>query len=86
MDEKRSGRPSTPADLVQNIDAPLQADRRVSTAQLEIRFNLSLGTILDIVNESLGYRKVCFKWVPRLLTDEHKKTGIGSSMMLLQLY
>jgi hypothetical protein len=34
MDEKRSGRPSTSADLVQDIDAAVQADRRVSIAQL----------------------------------------------------
>jgi hypothetical protein len=53
MDEKRSGRPSTSVDLVQNIDAAVQADRRVSIAQLEIRFNLSRCTIWDIAYESL---------------------------------
>jgi hypothetical protein len=41
MDEQRSGRPSMSADLVQDIDAAVQADRHVSTAQLEIRFKLS---------------------------------------------
>jgi hypothetical protein len=45
MGEQRSGRPSTSADLVQDIDAAVQADRRVSIAELEIRFNLSRGTI-----------------------------------------
>jgi hypothetical protein len=44
MDEERSGWSSTSADLVQDIDAAMQADRRVSTAQLETRFNLSRGT------------------------------------------
>jgi hypothetical protein len=44
MDEQRSGWPSTSADLVQDIDAAVQADRCVSTAQLETRFNLSRGT------------------------------------------
>jgi hypothetical protein len=71
MDEQRSGRPSTSADLVQDIDAVVQANRCVSIAQLEIRFNLSRGTIWDIVRERLGYRKVCSRWVPRQLTDEH---------------
>jgi hypothetical protein len=70
--EQRSGRPSTSVDLVQDIDASVQADRRVSIAQLEIRFNLSRGTIWDIVHERLGYRKVCSKWISRQLTDEHK--------------
>jgi hypothetical protein len=38
MDGQRSGLPSTSADLVQDIDVPMQADRRVSIAQSEIRF------------------------------------------------
>jgi hypothetical protein len=41
MHGQRSGRPSISADLVQDTDAAMQADRCVSTAQLEIRFNLS---------------------------------------------
>jgi hypothetical protein len=86
MDEQRSGRPSTSADLVQDIDAAVQADRCVSVAQLEIRFNLSLGTIWGLVHERLGYRKVCSRRVSRQLTDEHKKTRVGSSLMLLQRY
>jgi hypothetical protein len=45
MDEQRSGRPSTSADLVQDIDAAVQADRRVSSAQFEIRYHLSRGNI-----------------------------------------
>jgi hypothetical protein len=59
MDEQRTGRPSTSADLVQDIDAAVQAERRMSIAQLEIRFTLSQGTIWDIVHEHLGFRKVC---------------------------
>jgi hypothetical protein len=86
MDEQRSSRLSTSADLVQDIEAAVQADRSVSIAQLEIRFNLSQGTIWDIVHECLGYRKVCSRWVPRQLTDEHKKTRMVSSLMLLQRY
>jgi hypothetical protein len=72
IDEKRSGRPSTSADLARDIDTAVQADRRVSISQLEIRFNLSRGTIWDTVHERLGYRKVCSRWVPLQLTDEHK--------------
>jgi hypothetical protein len=58
----------------------------VCVAQLEIRLNLSRGTIWDIVHERLDYRKVCSKWVPCQPTDEHKKTHIGSFLMLLQRY
>jgi hypothetical protein len=86
MDEQRSGQLSTSADLVQDIDAAVQAERRVIIAQSEIRFNLSRGTIWDIGNERLCYRKVCSRWVPRQLTDEHKKTRMESSSMLLHRY
>jgi hypothetical protein len=86
MGEQRSGRPSTSADLVQDINAAAQADRRAIIDQLEIRFNLSRGTIWDIVHEGLGYRKVCFRSVPHQLTDECKKTHMRSSLMLLQHY
>jgi hypothetical protein len=50
------GRP-LPADLVQDSDAGVEADRYVSVAQLEIRFNLSRGTIWDIVHECLATGK-----------------------------
>lgn len=40
-DEQWSDQPSMPADPVQDIDTELQADSRVSIAQLELRFNLS---------------------------------------------
>jgi hypothetical protein len=73
MDEQRSGHPSTSADLVLHIDTAMQAGRGVIIAELEIRSNLSRGTIWDIIHERLGCRKVCSRWVPRHLTDEHKK-------------
>jgi hypothetical protein len=57
MDEQRSGRPSTSADLVQDIDAAVQANRNVSIAQLEIRFTFSRGTIWDIVLNVSATRK-----------------------------
>jgi hypothetical protein len=59
MDEERSGQPSRSADLLQDIDAAVQADIRVSIAQLEIRFNRSRDTISDIVHGRLGYRRIC---------------------------
>jgi hypothetical protein len=75
-DEQSSGQPSTSADPVQDIDAAVQTERCVNIAQLELRFNLSQG-MWDIVHECLGYRKVCSKWVPCNLTDEHKRHTWG---------
>jgi len=48
--------------------------------ELEEQFNLSHGTIWDIVHERLGYGKVCSRWVPQQLTDNHKKNHKGASL------
>ena len=50
-DEQMSERPSTSADLVPAIEETVCADRRVLLKELEEQFNLSHGTIWDIVHE-----------------------------------
>jgi len=75
-DEQRNGQPSMSADPVQDIDVAVQADICVSIAQLELRFTLPRGIIC---------RKVCSRWVPHHLTEEHR-TLMGSSLVLLQCY
>jgi hypothetical protein len=86
MDEQRSGVGRPRLLILFRILMQQCKQTSVSIAQLETRFNLSRGTVWDIVHERLGYRKVCFRWVPCQLTDEHKKTRMGSSLMLLQRY
>jgi histone-lysine N-methyltransferase SETMAR len=85
-DDHRSGRPSISDEHVQDIEAAVQADRRISISHLETRFELSRGTIWNIVHERLGFRKICSRWVPRQLTEEHKKTRMGLSLEHLQRY
>ena len=79
-DEQRSRRPSTSADLVPAIEETVCANRRVLFKELEEQFNLSHGIIWDIVHECLGYKIVCSRWVPRQLTEDHKKNHVGASL------
>jgi len=79
-DEQRSVCPSTTADLVPAIEETVRANRRVLLKELEEKFNLSHGTIWDIVHERLGYRKVCSRWVLRQLKENHKKNRMGASL------
>ena len=58
----------------------LHANCRVLLKELDEQFNLSHGTIWDIVHECLRYRKVCSRWVPRQLTEDHKKNHVGASL------
>jgi len=34
---------------------------------------MSHGSAYDIVQDGLGYRKVCSRWVPRQLSDDHER-------------
>ena len=79
-DEQRSGRPSTSADLVPAVEETVRANRLALLKELAEQFNLSHGTVWDFVHERLGYRKACSGWVPRQLTEDHKKTRMGASL------
>jgi len=79
-DEQRSGHPSTSADLVPAIEETVPANRRVLLKELEEQFNLSHGTIWDVVHECSGYRKVCNMWVSQQPTEDHKKNRMGASL------
>ncbi|KAL1466250.1 hypothetical protein MTO96_042868 [Rhipicephalus appendiculatus] len=73
-DEERSGRPRVSDAIVQKINSELPNDRRVTVRELVERIpEASHGTIERTLTETLGYRRVCARWVPRMLTDGHKE-------------
>ena len=37
-----------------------------------VALNMSHGSAYSIVHNDLGYRKVCSRWVPRQLSDDHE--------------
>ena len=38
------------------------------------------------MTEKLGYRKLCARWVPKMLTDDHKTKRMGSALKFLTRY
>ena len=80
-DEQRSGRPSLISDdLLQEIEGEIRANRRVTIRELHhIIPEVSKTTIHEAVTEKLGYRKLCARWVPKMLKDDHKRKRMGSS-------
>ena len=44
---------------------------------------VSKTTIHEDVTEKLGYRKLCARWVPKMLTDNHKMKQMGSALKFL---
>lgn len=87
QDEPRSGRPRT-ASTERNkerVDEIIQDDRRVTVDTIARKLGIGHNAVQEMV-ESLGYRKVCARWVPRLLTEDHKGQRKAITSELLQRY
>ena len=48
--------------------------------------DVSKTTIHEAVTEKLGYRKLCSRWVAKILTDDHKTNQMGSALKFLMRY
>jgi transposase len=73
-DDPRSGRPSVVnEDLVRTVEEKIQENRRFTISSLSLNFpQISLSLLHEIVSDKLRFRKLCSRWVPKMLTDEHK--------------
>jgi len=47
---------------------------------------VSKTTIHEAVTEKLGYGKLCARWVPKMLTDDHKRKCMVSALKFLARY
>ncbi|UYV82647.1 hypothetical protein LAZ67_22000367 [Cordylochernes scorpioides] len=86
-DEPRSGRPTT-ARTNENVDRVLEVlrtDRRLSTQQIADTLHMSTFVEHGIVTEDLQMRKVCAKFVPKVLTQDQKKLRVLRCQELLDL-
>ncbi len=73
QDEPRSGRPRT-ASTERNkerVDEIIQDDRRVTVDTIARTLGIGHSAVREMI-ESLAYRKVCARWVLRLLTEDHE--------------
>jgi len=76
-DEHRRGRPVRVATetVKQQIEQRIRDYRRVTIDEIAIEFNMSHGSVYNIVHNDFGYRKVCSRWVPRQLSEDHQRAA-----------
>ncbi|UYV67192.1 hypothetical protein LAZ67_4004295, partial [Cordylochernes scorpioides] len=91
-DDERSGRPvllrnNAAVAAVRNV---VEADRRVTIDEIMIRLppgieigRSSIGTIMPDV---LNFRKVCARWVPRLLSENHRQQRMEAARAFLEMH
>jgi hypothetical protein len=73
-DEQRSGKPPLISDdLLQETEGEIRANRGVTIRELHhIIPKVSKTTVHEAGTEKLGYRKLCARWVSKILRDDHK--------------
>ncbi|KAG5305971.1 SETMR methyltransferase, partial [Pseudoatta argentina] len=87
-DDQRSGRPSILTDdIVEKIENALRDDRRLTVDELSAMFpQISRSLLHETIVETLGYRKLSARWVPKQLTDQHKLNRVEAGQEFLRRY
>ena len=49
-------------------------DRRIKLHEIAEIVRISVGAVSNILHEKLEIKKICARWVPRLLTIDQKRT------------
>jgi len=79
-EEGRGRRSSVDHALLARIEAKLREDRRVTVRDLTEMFpEVGKSTMQTLLTVKLGYRKVCARWVPIMLTEVQKVNRMESS-------
>jgi len=73
QDQPRSGRPLTTSTEPnkKRVDEIIKEDRRVTLDAVAAKFGIRHSAVQEMIG-SLGYREICARWVPRLLTEDPK--------------
>ncbi|GFV45629.1 histone-lysine N-methyltransferase SETMAR [Trichonephila clavipes] len=88
LDEERSGRSSVITDdLKQVVETKIRENKRFTITTLSLKFpDVSRSVVYKIVTEDLNFKKLCSRWVLRLLTAEHKEKRFDISLDLFISY
>ena len=77
-DDLRSSRKVTVSTdkRITAIEEYVMKDKRITVWQVGENFDIGYGTAQDILTNVLGMRRVCARWVPRLLVQEQKTVRV----------
>jgi transposase len=83
--EGRSKSASTP-EIIEQVHDMLLDDRRMKVREIAETIGISEGSLGYILREELDMKKLCARWVPRLLTADQKRTCIKISEQCLERF
>ena len=77
----RSKGVNTP-ELIGQIKNFMDKDRRVSIETISAQFDVTVGTVHTIICKKLKMRKICMKFVPKVLIEDQKERRHNSRKMV----
>ena len=86
-DDERCGRSKevrTP-ELIDQIKNFIDKDRCVSIETISAQFDDSVVTVHTIIREELKMQKICARFVPKVLRDDHKERRYHDSREMVDL-
>ena len=73
----------TSQEVTDEIHDIVLNDRRLKVREISETVNISVGCVWHILHECLGMKKLSARWVPRLLTADHKRARVVASKQCL---
>jgi hypothetical protein len=70
--------------MIGTVRECISADRRMTLWMMEEKLEISRETILKILVEDLGKRKICARFVPYCLTEKQKALRLQTSQEFIQ--
>ena len=70
----------------QAVNDLILAERRKTVEEIAQQLDISIGTAHHIIREELKFSKVSCRWVPKMLTPEHKQKTLDISRKLPDLF
>ena len=76
MDKQRSGRPtSITSQKIREIKELLDTDRCITVREVSQWVDCSVGTVHIIIHENLNMRRLCARWIPKMLSVSENSKG-----------
>jgi hypothetical protein len=70
-DAEHLGHPTTTTQNEERARKLILQNRKVMVNEIAKQLNISIASAYSMVHDSFQFHKVCARWVPKELTDEH---------------
>ena len=71
---------------IATVKTLIEEDTRYTVQEIEELSGIHLSSVLKILRERLGLRKICACWVPHLLIDEQKRSRVRVASQVIEKY